>query len=89
MGQTMLLSHPGCLLSYHRSFSRALQGIVQCLQRNQVTVLVTHWWEYFRNGKPDPDFIDVLHSTASLLESDPEVRVISFDDLIDSKVALN
>jgi hypothetical protein len=31
----------------------------------------------------------VLHSTASLLESDPEVRVISFDDLIDSKVALN
>jgi hypothetical protein len=89
VGETILLTHPGCLLSCHRNYAEMLKNIQETISSQRVTVLVTHWWEYFRNGKPDPDFIDVLHSTASLLESDPEVRVISFDDLIDSKVALN
>jgi len=89
VGDTILLTHPGCLLSCHRNYGEMLKNIQETISRQRLTVLVTHWWEYFRNGNPDSDFIDVLHSTASLLESDPEVRVISFDDLIDSKVALN
>ena len=89
VGDTILLTHPGCLLSCHRNYGEMLKNIQETISRQRLTVLVTHWWEYFRNGTPDSDFIDVLHSTASLLESDPEVRVISFDDLIDSKVALN
>jgi hypothetical protein len=89
VGDTILLTHPGCLLSCHRNYAEMLKNIQETISRQRLTVLVTHWWEYFRNGNPDSDFIDVLHSTASLLESDPEVRVISFDDLIDSKVALN
>lgn len=89
MGSTLLLSHPGCLLSYHRSFSTALQGIVQCLQRNQVTVLVTHWWEYFRTGEPDEPFIDFLHETLRHIAKRPDVQVISFDDLATRKIPLN
>ena len=89
VGETALLTHPGCLLSCHRNYAEILKNIQETISSQRLTVLVTHWWEYFRNGKPDPDFIDVLHSTASLLESDPEVRVISFDDVIDSRVELN
>jgi hypothetical protein len=89
VGETILLTHPGCLLSCHRNYADMLKNIQETISNQRLTVLVTHWWEYFRNGRPDSDFIDVLHSTASLLESDPEVRVISFDDLIDSKVTLN
>lgn len=88
IGQTLLLSHPGCLLSYHRTFSTALQGIVHWVERNQVTVLVTHWWEYFRTGKPDEPFIDFLHETLRHLAKRPDVQIISFDDLLDGKIGL-
>lgn len=89
IGGTFLLSHPGCLLSYHRSFSTALQGIVQCLQTNQVTVLVTHWWEYFRAGEPDEPFIDFLHETLRHIAKRADVRVISFDQVASGEIPLN
>jgi hypothetical protein len=89
VGRTVLLSHPGCLLSYHRSFSRALQGIVHCLQRNQVTVLVTHWWEYFRTGKPDEPFIDFLHETLRHVARRSDVQVISFEAVASGKIAVD
>ena len=82
VGGTLLLSHPGCLLSYQRSFSRALQGIVYCLERNRVMVLVTHWWEYFRSGSPDEPFIEFLHETLRHLAKRADVQIISFDDLL-------
>jgi hypothetical protein len=85
----LLLSHPGCLLSYQRSFSTALQGIVHCLERSVVTVLVTHWWEYFRTGEPDEPFIDFLHETLRHLANRPDVKIVSFDDLISGGIALN
>jgi hypothetical protein len=89
VGQTLLLTHPGCLLSYQRAYSTMLGGIVDCLNRNQVTVLVTHWWEYFRNNEPDQPFIDFLHETASYVATHPELEVISFSDLVNSRIRLN
>ena len=88
VGQTLLLSHPGCLLSYQKSFSRALQGIVYCLERSQVTVLVTHWWEYFRTGQPDEPFIDFLHETLRHLAKRNDVRIVSFQDLASGSIAI-
>jgi hypothetical protein len=89
IGQTLLLSHPGCLLSYQRTFSRALQGIVHCVERNPVTVLVTHWWEYFRAGEPDEPFVDFLHETLRHLSKRTDVKLISFGDLASGKIAVN
>ena len=86
---TALLTHPGCLLSCHRNYADMLDNIRNMIASQRLTVLVTHWWEYFRGGRPDSDFIKVLHDTARFLESDPDVRVISFDDVIDSRIALN
>lgn len=79
VGRTWLLSHPGCLLSYRRPYASILPAIKQRVARQRVTVLVTHWWEYFRGGKPDDAFIAVLHETAEYLTNAKDVQVVPFD----------
>jgi hypothetical protein len=89
IGRTLLLSHPGCLLSCHRTYSTMLGGILHYLETRQLTILVTHWWEYFRNGEPDDAFIGFLHETAEYLSHHPEIKVISFSDLVSGSIRLN
>jgi uncharacterized protein DUF2334 len=89
IGRTLLLSHPGCLLSYQRTYSTMMGGILHYVNTQQVTVLVTHWWEYFREGKPDEPFIDFLHETAAYLANHPDLKVISFDELVAQRIPLN
>jgi len=89
IGQTLLLSHPGCLLSCFRPYEKILDSIREQINQQQLTVLVTHWWEYFRKQQPDERFIGLLHETAEYLASEPDIRVISFSDLLDSNISLN
>ena len=81
VGRTHLLSHPGCLLSNRRPPETMLANIRQVIREQETTVLVTHWWEYFRQGEPDAAFVRVLHQTADFLASDPELKVITFGEL--------
>jgi hypothetical protein len=85
---TKLLTHPGCLLSCHRSLENMLNEIRSHVRQQGLTVLVTHWWEYFRNGEPDEEFIAVLHQTAQWLASEREICVTTFDDLAEGRVPL-
>ena len=78
---TLLLTHPGCLLSCHRPCGAMLDSIKEAIHSRTLTILVTHWWEYFRDNKPDEAFIAVLHQTADYLAREPGIRVISFDDV--------
>lgn len=80
-GKTLLLSHPGCLLSRFRQRDQILEQIKRAIADSPLTVLVTHWWEYFPEGRPDSDFIAVLHQTAEYLAGQADLKVISFDDL--------
>ena len=75
-----LLTHPGCLLSCYRCYETILDEVKRAVQQ-QFTVLVTHWWEYFRNGTPDEEFIGILHQVADWLAAQQDIRVISFDDI--------
>jgi hypothetical protein len=79
VNNTLLLSHPGCLLSYLRPKEPMLETVKAAIARQDVTVLVTHWWEYFRDGQPDEAFIRVLHSVADHLADRKDVRVTTFD----------
>jgi len=88
-GRTLLLGHPGCLLSCHRPYSAMLDEIKKTVASRRLTVLVTHWWEYFRAGAADGPFIDVLHQTAAYLSSQPDLAVVSFDDLAAGNPPLN
>jgi hypothetical protein len=89
IGKTRLLSHPGCLLSYHRPYEAMLETIRRSIESRSVTVLVTHWWEYYRENRPDEAFIEILHETADMLSRRPDVKVVSFDDVAEGRVKLN
>jgi len=43
IGKTLLLSHPGCLLSCHRMTGSIMDSVLKQLESQQLTVLVTHW----------------------------------------------
>ncbi len=87
-GQSLMLSHPGCLLSHRRPLDTMLDAIRRTTEARSVTVLVTHWWEYYVNREPDQAFIDVLHRTSDYLASTPDIRVVSFQDVADGRVPL-
>ncbi|MFN7137787.1 MAG: DUF2334 domain-containing protein [Limisphaerales bacterium] len=86
---TILLTHPGCHLSYQRPTGSILDRIKKSIDGQRLTVLVTHWWEYFRERSADEPFISVLHETAAYLASRKDVQVIAFDDLTTNKIPLN
>ena len=88
VGRTFLLTHPGCLLSYQRPYATMLESVKQQVKSRRLTVLVTHWWEYFRDGGPDTAMLEILHATAGWLAGNPDIRVISFDDLTRTHAAL-
>lgn len=77
---TLILTHPGCHLSYHRKLGEILPRIKASIAERNLTVLVTHWWEYFRTGDADEPFIEALHETAKYLASAPDVKVIRFSE---------
>ena len=88
-GGVTMLSHPGCLLSYHRPYGEMLNTVRHSIESQPLTVLVTHWWEYFRNGEPDEPFIAVLHELAHWLASRPDILVASFQDIVTGKVSVD
>jgi len=88
-GGTALLSHPGCLLSFHRPYAEMFAAVRRDIESRPLTVVVTHWWEYFRNGKPDEAFIAVLHEVAAWLASRPDIRVVSFREVASGRVPLH
>jgi hypothetical protein len=89
VGRVSLLSHPGCLLSFHRPYADMLASVQRVVENSSLTVLVTHWWEYFRDGTPDEKLIDVLHEVAAWLGAQREVRVVTFRQLANGEVPLN
>jgi hypothetical protein len=89
VGRTLLLTHPGCLLSYQHTYATILGAITRHVSSQRLTVLVTHWWEYFRDGTPDEAFIDLLHETGEYLAGNPDIKVISFSDLLTDHIPLN
>ncbi len=84
VGSTQLMTHPGCLLSYQRPFATMLAEIQRTIAQQPVTVLVTHWWEYFREGRTDEEFVRVLHAVAEYLSTQSEVQVMTFQAYADA-----
>ncbi len=88
-GHTIFLSHPGCLLSCNRPYDAMFESVTAAIRTQRLTVLVTHWWEYFRNNQADERFIEILHETANFLARDPSIEVVSFDDVVAGRVPLD
>ena len=65
-----------------------LGAVRRQVDQQRLTVLVTHWWEYFPQGIPDEAFIAVLHEAMDYLARTPGLRVVSFDEVADGSVSL-
>jgi hypothetical protein len=87
-GGAALLTHPGCLLSCHRNYDTMLDTVKRRVLDSRLTVLVTHWWEYFRQQKPDEPFINILHQVGEFLDKTPDVKVVSFDAVAAGEIPL-
>ena len=81
VGSLRLLSHPGYLLSYQRPTETMFDTIKTAIAGGPLTVLVTHWWEYFVDGKTNEPYLKVLHQVAEYLATTPDVKVVSFAEL--------
>ena len=88
-GGSYLLSHPGCLLSYTRPRGEMVATVSRAVEGGSLTVLVLHWWEFFRDRVPDEGLIGVAHEVAGWLASRPDVRVVSFGDVAAGRVPLS
>ena len=88
VGRTTLLSHPGCLLSFQRPKAEMFAAVRGAVESRALTVLVTHWWEYFRDGEADEEFIAVLHEVAAWLAGRKDIRVVSFRDVVRGDVSI-
>ena len=64
-------------------------AVCRDIESRALTVVVTHWWEYFREGVPDERFIAVLHEVAAWLASRRDIRVVSFREIASGNVALD
>jgi hypothetical protein len=82
VAKALLLSHPGCLLSRFRPRHQILDQVKAAIANSPLTVLVTHWWEYFPDGKPDQEFIAVLHQVAAYLADRSDIQVSAFEELL-------
>lgn len=83
-----LLSHPGCILSRDRPREGMVDAVRASVRSRRLTVLVTHWWEYFHGGEPDEGLIAALHETLAWLAQDRETRVVGFDEIAAGRVPL-
>ncbi|HYV32755.1 MAG TPA: DUF2334 domain-containing protein [Candidatus Binatia bacterium] len=86
IGRTLLLAHPGCRLSHQRPCETMLDEVKRSVEQRELTVLVTQWWEYFRFRQPNEPFLRVLHEIADWLASQPDLKVVSFVDLLNLEV---
>ena len=74
------LTHPGCILSHRRPLEGMLDSLIDQVRQRSLTVIVSHHWEYFRDGQPNEPFIEVLHGLAEYLAASAEVKVIKLDE---------
>ncbi len=58
-----------------------MDAVRRAVEGQPLTVLVTHWWEYFPENRPDTGFINILHQLADYLADKSKFRVLGFDEL--------
>ena len=81
IGSTALLSRPISYLSCYQPHDEILAGIKAQIEHQKLTVLNTHWWEFFRDGAPDLGLIAILHQLADYFAEDENIRVVSFAEI--------
>jgi len=77
----LLTEHPGC--HYSRYVPREISDLSldKHLSNKQVTIIVTHHWEFFENGILNTEMWQAFQSRIINLKKNPDVRFITFSEL--------
>ncbi|MBM4397971.1 MAG: DUF2334 domain-containing protein [Deltaproteobacteria bacterium] len=88
-GGTVFLSHPGCLFAPWRDPAGMAAGAMAEVGSRVLTVVVVHHWEMFdAAGRPRAVSVAALHALSALLAAEPDVKVVSLDDVADGRVPI-
>lgn len=74
---TAFLSHPGCILSYTRESASILPELQRQILSRDLTVVVSHHWEYVRGGKRNRPMVEALHGLSAWLQERDDVQVVT------------
>lgn len=84
VGDTTLITGVGhYYFSQASSSSEILELLKRTIASRRLSVINSHWWEYFKEGKPNHQLIDTLHRFADYLAENPSIKVIVFSNLLD------
>lgn len=81
-GGTLFLSRPVQEISYLQPYDTILDRVKASIRTQKLTIVLTHWWEFFRKGERDPALISILHQFADHLATSKDIQVLSFSDLL-------
>ena len=66
-----------------------MDSVRDAIEGASLTVLVSHWWEFFRGGIPDDELIGTIHEVADWISSRSDIQVVTFSDVAGGRVPLN
>lgn len=82
LGRTLLLTHTGWILTRNREPADILAAVENAIDSQHLTVFMTHWWEYYPEGRPSTSMLSMLNRVSDYLRSREDVKVVSYDDLL-------
>ncbi|KZZ81181.1 hypothetical protein A3767_16415 [Oleiphilus sp. HI0133] len=80
-GDTLLTEHPGCHYSQYVSRELSDAKLDAALNANPFTIIVTHHWEFFDQGKLIHSMWDAFKSRILALQADRNTQLITFSQL--------
>lgn len=82
LGDRTVMTHPGCILSYHRDAKTIVPTLVNEILSRSVTVVVSHHWEYFDGGVDNKALIDALFELHAWIKGRSDVQVVRYEDAV-------
>lgn len=80
-GDMLMTEHPGCHYSQYVERSVSDSRLNAALTKHQVTIIVTHHWEFFQSGKLIRSMWDAFKSRIDELQADSNTQLITFSQL--------
>lgn len=80
-GELLMTEHPGCHYSRYVPRAESDQKLDMHLARHDVSIIVTHHWEFFDQGKLIKPMWDAFKARVLKLQADPQTRIITFSQM--------
>lgn len=77
----LVTEHPGCHYSQYVNRDISDNHLNQALSQNDFTVIVTHHWEFYRNGELDMTMWQAFKNRVLALQQSPCYQLITFSQL--------